>query len=141
MTTPIKPVFSDKEILARTLYGEARGEGQLGIDAVASVIMNRVKNPCWWGKSVRTVCLKPWQFSCWNEKDPNRDIIINVTDKEPIFRLCLLTAELAIEGLVTDPTYGADSYHDIRMTVPPKWVANATSTTVINHHIFYITRK
>ena len=31
------------DVLARTLWGEARGEGTAGMQAVASVILNRVK--------------------------------------------------------------------------------------------------
>ena len=34
--------FDETDILARTLYGEARGEGLIGLEAVACVILNRV---------------------------------------------------------------------------------------------------
>ena len=51
------------EIFAKTLYGEARGEGLKGIEAVACVIVNRLKKPCWWGHTIQEVCLKPAQFS------------------------------------------------------------------------------
>ena len=62
------------EVLARTLYGEARGEGLPGIEAVACVILNRVafakaRGRYWWGNTVSQVCLKPGQFSCWNAGD------------------------------------------------------------------------
>ena len=33
----------ETDTLARTLWGEARGEGHYGMEAVASVILNRVK--------------------------------------------------------------------------------------------------
>jgi len=59
------------DILAKTLWGEARGEGREGLIAVAWVIKNRADNPGWWGKSIELVCLKPYQFSCWNADDPN----------------------------------------------------------------------
>ena len=35
--------MDDLQILARTLFGEARGEGDEGIEAVACVVMNRFK--------------------------------------------------------------------------------------------------
>jgi len=71
------------DVLARTIYGEARGETVRGKEAVACVIMNRVRRAqerggYWWGASVEKVCLKPWQFSCWNEHDPNREKIQQV---------------------------------------------------------------
>ena len=51
--------MSEKEtdILARTIYGEARGESISGMEAVASVVLNRVafakRRGCfWWGKEM-----------------------------------------------------------------------------------------
>lgn len=48
--------MSEKEtdILARTIYGEARGESISGMEAVASVVLNRVafakrRGRFWWG--------------------------------------------------------------------------------------------
>ena len=46
------------DLLARTIWGEARGEGQTGMQAVANVIMNRVKKGGWWGATVQDVVLK-----------------------------------------------------------------------------------
>ena len=37
--------FSDRELLARLIQCEAGGEGDTGMQAVASVIMNRVYAP------------------------------------------------------------------------------------------------
>ena len=42
----------DRDILARTLWGEARGEGLAGQIAVACTIRNRVEDgraKSWWG--------------------------------------------------------------------------------------------
>ncbi|VVO24210.1 hypothetical protein PS723_04459 [Pseudomonas fluorescens] len=64
----------NRDILARTLWGEARGEGLAGQIAVAWTIRNRVndgKAKSWWGEGYAGVCLKAWQFSCWNKNDPN----------------------------------------------------------------------
>ncbi len=61
-----------KEIdyLARTIYGEARGENTASKKAVAWVIRNRVEAPAY-GRSYEEVVLRPYQFSCWNKNDPN----------------------------------------------------------------------
>ena len=66
----------DEDILARTLYGEARGEKIAGMEAIASVILNRLafsrqKNGYWWGNTITEICRKPYQFSCWNQDDVN----------------------------------------------------------------------
>ena len=79
--------MSEKEtdILARTIYGEARGESISGMEAVASVVLNRVafanrRGRFWWGNSIAEVCRAPKQFSCWNRNDPNYRLICRVAD-------------------------------------------------------------
>lgn len=64
--------YAVDNVLAKTLYAEARSEGPDGIRHVATVIYNR-SNATY--NNVATECLKPKQFSCWNNK---ADIIVNV---------------------------------------------------------------
>ena len=40
------------DILARTIWGEARNQDRVGMEAVASVILHRARNPRWWGTDV-----------------------------------------------------------------------------------------
>jgi len=69
------------EVLALTIWGEARGESIEGQVAVANVIMNRWRaNPSKY-KSVIDVCLEKRQFSCWNEDDINRNKINSLAEK------------------------------------------------------------
>ncbi len=71
----------DRDILARTLWGEARGEGTAGQIAVARTIRNRVfdgKTNSWWGEGYAGECQKPYQFSCWNKTDSNYQFLIGV---------------------------------------------------------------
>ena len=63
-------VTENIEYMAKTVWGEARGEDKEGRIAVASVILNRKNKQGWMGKTIIDVCLKKWQFSCWNENDP-----------------------------------------------------------------------
>ena len=39
------------DTLARTIWGEARGEGSAGMQAVANVVMNRAAIGGWWGNN------------------------------------------------------------------------------------------
>ena len=76
----------DRDILARTLFGEARGEGLVGQIAVAWTIRNRVedgKAKSWWGEGYAGVCLKPYQFSCWNQNDLNYPYLSGVKEIPP----------------------------------------------------------
>ena len=54
-----------ENVIAKTLYAEARSEGVDGIVAVATVIYNRANGN--YNKAIKE-CLKPKQFSCWNGK-------------------------------------------------------------------------
>lgn len=63
--------LNDKQLLALTTYGEARGEGRDGMIAVGSVILERVEHREWDGDTIKEVCLMPWQFSCFLPSDPN----------------------------------------------------------------------
>ncbi len=121
------------DYLARTIYGEARGEGLRGMQAVANVVMNRVKAASWYGASVKDVCLKPYQFSCWNENDPNRAKILAATPVQ--LAQARNIAEQAIAGTLPDITGGATHYH--AKSVNPYWAASMTKTATIGSHIFY----
>ncbi len=126
---------SAADILARTLWGEARGEPVRGIEAVAAVVMNRVKRGGWWGDTVETVCRKPWQFSCWNAADPNRAKLERVDEGDRMFRICLRIARRAIAGSVEDRTGGATHYH-VRGLMPA-WARGRDPSAEIGNHLFY----
>lgn len=128
--------FSDQEILARTIYGESRGESHEGKQAVACVVLNRVKSGVrWWGTDIRSVCLKPFQFSCWLARDPNRAVIMAVEDDEPIFAECLGIARDAMSGDLSDVTDGATSYKVVG--TPAAWATGKTPLITIGAHEFY----
>src|SRR5262245_20911607 len=80
----------DLDVMARPVWGEARGEPLDGKTAVAWVIKNRADHPGWWGHGIAGVCRQPWQFSCWNPDDPNRAKLIGVTARDEMFRDCLM---------------------------------------------------
>lgn len=129
--------FSDTEILARTSYGEARNQPHIGKQAIACVVLNRAKHGGWWGNTVRTVCLKFEQFDCWMKNDPNRAIIMAVTESNPVYIECLGIARLAMTGDLTDVTHGADSY--LVRGIVKDWNKNLTPVASIGAHDFYRT--
>ena len=127
--------MGDIETLARTIWGEARGEGKEGMTAVASVIMNRVHRGGWFGKTVTSVCKMPWQFSCWNANDPNCQKVIEITTIDPQYAQALIIAEKAVARGLPDTTGGATHYHEYK--IKPKWAAEMKQTKQIGNHIFY----
>lgn len=126
---------ADVDVVARTLWGEARGEGGEGMQAVANVIMNRVARPGWWGRTPREVCQKKWQFSCWNATDPNLHKLLAVDARDPQFALALDIAAQAVAGALPDITNGATNYK-VRGW-PAAWAASMTKVARIGNHDFY----
>ncbi len=130
----------DIDILARTIFGEARGEPVRGKEAVACVVLNRVRRArvrggYWWGGDIQSVCLKPWQFSCWNDNDPNRAKILKVDRTHRVFQTCLRVARRALAGTLKDPTHGATHYHTLN--VEPPWAQGRAACVIIGRHRFY----
>lgn len=115
--------MSDRDLLARLIWGEARGELPIGQLAVASVVFNRIRDGRF-GKGMKGVILKPWQFSCFNANDPNLLLLLQPPMREP-FTCCLFLADLLLEnlgidGTYPDPTKGATHYFNPDV-VPGRW--------------------
>lgn len=132
----------DIDIMAKTIYGEARGEfhrldgGLSSLIAVGNVIMNRVRQKKWYGKTVREVCLKPWQFSCWNPNDPNNKILMTPLSGT-IFKACQFIAEHLIDEKWPDLTGGCDHYHTTTLRNFPSWTLKTKPKYRVGQHLFY----
>ncbi len=131
------------DTLARTLWGEARGEGSAGMQAVAQVILNRMKiskklGGYWWGNDIVQICQKPFQFSCWNKDDPNRAKLIQLSAENDIyFVTAIRIARRAVADVLgEDVTGGATHYHAASIS-SPYWVKDNKPTAVLGRHIFY----
>jgi len=130
------------ELMTLCVYGEARNQGLDGMLAVASVILNRSKKASWWGHNIKSVILKPWQFSCLNENDPNRKTLENIAvdfmgnlERLNILRQCWWVARGLFEGYLASNIGGATHYHT--RAVRPDWKDKLTKITQIGDHIFY----
>jgi len=134
-TLPCPVLLDDIDVLARTLYGEARGEGEEGQRAVAHVVLNRVMLQSWYGKTISGVCLRDKQFSCWNDNDPNRLTITALDISSAGYQQALRVACQAVFSDETDPTNGADHYH--ADYVSPAWNKSMGQTATIGRHLFY----
>jgi len=125
----------DYDLAARTAWGEARGEGILGMLAVLFVIRNRTVDSRW-PDAPREVVKQPWQFSIWNAGDPNREKVEAVSRNNPNFKAALAMAQIVLDSRdQQDPTKGANHYH--AQGVTPKWAGSTAFTTKIGHHLFY----
>lgn len=143
--------LSDIQVVACTLYGEARSEPTDGILAVACVIRNRVKDSFnRWPKSYRDVCLQPKQFSVWNEDSGgNHDRLAQLVatiagggSPDDRFKECAWIATGIVNDWCRDTTGGADHYHVATMKDKPTWAQgmvplSQTRPPVKLAHVFY----
>lgn len=146
--TALLAPLSDQDVVALTLYGEARGEPIEGLLAVGCVIRNRVTvdlghdgRPDWWGEGYRGVCLQPKQFSCWNDGDPTQAAVVTAAQAimhgtpDPWLAQCLWAAEGVTRDWLRDLTSGATHYHTD--AVSPAWAKSMILTVRKGHHLFY----
>jgi spore germination cell wall hydrolase CwlJ-like protein len=84
-----------------------------------------------------TVCLEPFQFSCWNTSDPNRIRVAQLNDLDPTLGEAEHAVTTAINGSEPDPTHGAVNYYSTSMRTPPDWVSRMTFTVEKGKHRFY----
>jgi spore germination cell wall hydrolase CwlJ-like protein len=116
---PTLQQHSDITFLALTIWREARGEGHTCKVGVACSILNRVKNPKWWGDSVSAVLFKKWQYSSLTDpKDRQLTTWPSVADVR--WEECLQIATAALAGTLVNPVAGADSYYDVSISAP-RW--------------------
>jgi len=130
MSTPVNErlaALDDTQLLALCIWGEARGESVTGQLAVAHVVLNRVDRARWWGHDVRSVILKPYQFSFFNDSPA-------LAPGPGLVQLAI--AELALGKLTLDPTLGATHYHAVGMT--PDWTRFLRHVVDIGRHRFYV---
>ncbi|MBE7092230.1 MAG: spore cortex-lytic enzyme [Clostridiales bacterium] len=113
---------SDVYLLARCIYGEARGEVYLGKVAVGAVILNRVKDANF-PNSVAGVIYQPGAF------DAVSDGQINLTPDEE----CIRAARDAFGGW--DPTNGCLYYYNPK-TATNKWMLSKEVTLSVGNHSF-----
>lgn len=67
-----------RQLMACTIYGEARGEPLHGKIGVGTVILERVDHRAWDGQTIKEVCLWPYQFSCYLAGDRNYRILSDI---------------------------------------------------------------
>ncbi|KAK9882350.1 hypothetical protein WA026_020872 [Henosepilachna vigintioctopunctata] len=130
----LSAAMDDKEIFAKTVYAEARGEPVEGQIWVAWVIKNRAyaNKSYWGGRRIGDVCRHRNQFESWNGKN---DIVIN--EPSTYQRIKTLTDKIYSAPAHQDPTGGSDHFHSKKMSKYPSWTKNCKQVKTIGKHIFY----
>ena len=118
--------YSDADItlLARLIYGEARGESYVGQVAVGAVVMNRIKSASF-PNTMSGVIYQSYAFTA--VADGQINLTPNATARK--------AAQDAMNGW--DPTYGALYYYNPR-TATSSWIFSRKTTVTIGNHVFAI---
>ena len=113
-----------------TILAEARGEGSKGMYAVAAVIAQRSFER---KRTPEQVCLKAYQFSCWNGK--------TVKDLEHLLKIpqakYAISLAKVVKQLSRDYVGYANHYHATWMKKKPYWAKGKKPVKVIGQHAFY----
>lgn len=141
----VQPDTSQIKCLATMVYGEARGEPELGQVAVAYTAINRATN-----STVCDVVLAPKQYSVFNDnpalvavaKNPRIDLKHAGQVDVESWKLAIKVARLVIRKKVQDPTQGSTHYlapaaMDALGYEYPRWSKEYMMTAVIFNHQFY----
>lgn len=113
---------SDLNLLARVIYGEARGESYTGQVAIGAVVLNRVRHSSF-PNTIAGVIYQSGAF------DAVSDGQINLTPNSTAKK----AAQDALNGW--DPTYGAIYYFNPN-TATNKWIWSRPMTVTIGNHRF-----
>ena len=116
--------------LAKTIYGEARGESVETMFAVGWVIRNRLQAKRY-GNTYRDVVLQDKQFSCWNKGDPNYKKIKGMISGR-LWEVCIGVAIVVMQSAEKhNPVFGVKHYYDKSMdSNPPYWADDGEFMTV-----------
>ena len=137
--------FSDRELLARIVMCEAGGEGDNGMKAVASVIMNRVNVSTGeyfritQGGNIRNIIFQQGQFNCATDMlqgTYNPQNIYNMTPDETHYAI----ADWALSGNRLNAAGDCLWFmNPFRPTCPKEFPYNGTGSlhTRILNHCFY----
>ena len=115
---------ADVQLLARLIYGEARGESYTGQIAVGAVVMNRLKSSKF-PNTISGIIYQPYAFTAVNDGQ------INLTPNDRAYK----AAKEAMNGY--DPTYGAIYYYN-PATATSSWIFSRKTTVVIGNHVFAV---
>ena len=129
-------------LLTALLWGEARGEDAVGKLAVAHVVNNRrIDNR--WPDTFKDVILQPWQFSCFNPGDPNKEQVqialmpsFDGNWGNLSWRECRWAAQSVISGLCRDFTKGANHYYASSIKTP-RWAEGERACFMHGRHLFF----
>jgi len=139
-----KPAFSktsvaateyDKDILTRTVFGEAENDDEPGRRAVAWALINRARDPKRrFPTAIAEVCTQKGEFRTW--ANPKLVKTANKLERHsPSYRKIRAIVDDALAGRSVDPTRGGAFYY-YNGRVPPNWATAQNCSSRSKVHTF-----
>lgn len=128
----------DRDLLIRTVIGEAADQPDEGQAAVAHVVLNRTRMGDW-GKSPTEVVLAPGQFEPWQTRARH---LLSIDPASEQYKRTAAIVDAATKGEMSDPTQGAtyflqpDIVRQRRGGTLPGW-ASGPSMKIGAHQFYY----
>lgn len=97
----ISPI--DRDLLIRTVIGEAAKEPLAGQAAVASTVLNRMRAGSYGGSDVQSVIFKKSAFEPW---DTRRSELLSYSPDSPQYARAAAVVDAVLKGDIKDPTGG-----------------------------------
>ena len=110
--------------LQALMWGEARGQGNMGMVATAYTAINRKADPNY-PKTICEIIRQPKQYQFIDYGMPTQTQIAYL---EPL-------AKAILEKRISDPTRGAKWFHT--KNIKPYWAKDKTIKLSYKNHIFY----
>lgn len=128
----------ERDLLIRTVIGEADNQPELGKAAVANVVLNRL-NAGGYGDDVKGVLFKPKQFEPWGTRAKE---LMSYSPDSPAYSAASAAVDKVLSGNYEDPTKGATHFANVS-TVKDRgntnalgWINNMSNVTQIGAHTF-----
>ena len=125
----------ESQVVAAVIIGEAGGEGEVGMLAVAGVIKNRMGQ----SRSAYEVVTRPFQFAAYSnpvlkKEMPIEDFVAKAA-LHSRWPYAMLLAEKISESSIVDITEGATHFHTA--STSPYWSKIFQFKVQIGNHKFY----
>lgn len=126
---------SERDLMIRTLIGEARGQPLTGQEAVVHVMLNRLKQGNY-GKNMQQIIFAPWQFEPWMTR---KNELLSYPQNSPHYRSAEEVVNRVLSG-APDPTNGATHFLNPEVVLQrsgrlPAWARG--EGTRIGSHVFH----
>ena len=118
-------ILNEMLCLSAIMFGEARGESDIGKVAVAYTAINRKADPSY-PKNICQIMNQPYQYDFLNK--------YGMPTQTQVAYLMPL-AKAILEGKVDDPTKGAKWFHTKQ--IKPIWAKQKDIKLALGNHIFY----